>query len=415
MDKANREEIEKMVEALRLGHGGADEKTWKFWSTQPVPKMSQNTAKAGLDGKPLEADKDIADIRKNPFSLPKGFEWSDIDVTNKNELKELYTLLNENYVEDEDAMFRFDYSPEFLKWALLPPGFKKEWHIGIRVESNKKLVAFISGIPAELNIGNVQKKVAEINYLCVHKDMRSKRVAPVLIKEVTRRVNLTGVFQAVYTAGVELPKPVSKARYYHRSLQIKKLLEVKFTQLGNRQTMNMMKKLYRLPDQPSLPGFRPLKEDDIPDALRLLKTYPSKMHLSPNFTQEEFKHWFLPRNKVVYSYVIEHPESKKITDFMSFYSLPSTVMTTDKHDTLFACYSFYNVVSNEKDWKPVMNDMLVAARNAGFDVYNALESMDNLQFLKDLKFGPGDGELHYYLYNWMVKDIPKENLGLILL
>ena len=116
------------------------------------------------------------------------------------------------------------------------------------------------------------------------------------------------------------------------------------------------------------------------------------MHLSPNFTKEEFKHWFLPRNKVVYSYVIEHPESKKITDFMSFYSLPSTVMTTDKHDTLFACYSFYNVVSNEKDWKPVMNDMLVAARNAGFDVYNALESMDNMQFLKDLKFGPGDGE-----------------------
>ena len=222
MDKANREEIEKMVEALRLGHGNADEKTWKFWSTQPVPKMSQNTSKAGLDGKPLEVDKDmkffsknyhplsldlinfltfcsIADIRKNPFSLPKGFEWCDIDVTNENELKELYTLLNENYVEDEDAMFRFDYSPDFLKWALLPPGFRKEWHIGIRVESNKKLVAFISGIPAELNIGNVQKKVAEINYLCVHKDMRSKRVAPVLIKEVTRRVNLTGIFQVSFS------------------------------------------------------------------------------------------------------------------------------------------------------------------------------------------------------------------------
>ena len=32
------------------------------------------------------------------------------------QLKELYTLLNENYVEDDDNMFRFDYSPEFLKW-----------------------------------------------------------------------------------------------------------------------------------------------------------------------------------------------------------------------------------------------------------------------------------------------------------
>lgn len=31
---------------------------------------------------------------------------------------------------------------------------------------------------------------------------RSKRLAPVLIKEVTRRVNLAGIFQAVYTAGI---------------------------------------------------------------------------------------------------------------------------------------------------------------------------------------------------------------------
>ena len=31
---------------------------------------------------------------------------------------------------------------------------------------------------------------------------RSKRLAPVLIKEITRRVNLTGRWQAAYTAGV---------------------------------------------------------------------------------------------------------------------------------------------------------------------------------------------------------------------
>ena len=32
------------------------------------------------------------------------------------QLKELYQLLNGNYVEDDDNMFRFDYSPEFLQW-----------------------------------------------------------------------------------------------------------------------------------------------------------------------------------------------------------------------------------------------------------------------------------------------------------
>ena len=34
------------------------------------------------------------------------------------QLKEVYTLLNENYVEDDDNMFRFDYSPEFLHWLV---------------------------------------------------------------------------------------------------------------------------------------------------------------------------------------------------------------------------------------------------------------------------------------------------------
>jgi len=56
------------------------------------------------------------------------------------------------------------------------------------------------------------QKMVEINFLCVHKKLRSKRVAPVLIREITRRVNLTGIFQAVYTAGVVLPKPVGTCR-----------------------------------------------------------------------------------------------------------------------------------------------------------------------------------------------------------
>ena len=54
--------------------------------------------------------------------------------------------------------------------------------------------------------------MVEINFLCVHKKLRSKRVAPVLIREITRRVHLEGIFQAVYTAGVVLPKPVACCR-----------------------------------------------------------------------------------------------------------------------------------------------------------------------------------------------------------
>lgn len=36
----------------------------------------------------------------------------------------------------------------------------------------------------------------------------------------------------------------------------------------------------------------------------------------------------------------------------------------------------------------------------GFDVFNALDLMQNKTFLEKLKFGIGDGYLQYYLYNW---------------
>lgn len=54
--------------------------------------------------------------------------------------------------------------------------------------------------------------MTEVNFLCVHKKLRSKRMAVILIKEITRRCNIRGIFQAVYTAGALLPKPVGTCR-----------------------------------------------------------------------------------------------------------------------------------------------------------------------------------------------------------
>ena len=49
-----------------------------------------------------------------------------------NLFKKVYDLLVANYVEDDDNMFRFDYSIDFLRWALNPPGYFKDWIIGVK-------------------------------------------------------------------------------------------------------------------------------------------------------------------------------------------------------------------------------------------------------------------------------------------
>lgn len=104
--------------------------------------------------------------------------------------------------------------------------------------------------------------MAEINYLCVHKDYRTKNLTPILITEVTRRVNLKDKWQAIYTAGRNLPTPFCRATYYHRSLNPKKLIDVKFSGLGPNQTLAMVKKLYSLPDEPTL-NLRPMTKKDV--------------------------------------------------------------------------------------------------------------------------------------------------------
>jgi len=398
--------IRDFQQKLKL-EGQMSKKDWAFWNTQPVPKLDEDITDQNMG--PIEPSRD--NVRQEPYTLPKGFEWDTMDINKEADLIEFYTLLNENYVEDDDNMFRFDYSCEFLKWALTPPGWHTDWHCAVRVASSKKMVGFISAIPAKIDVKGTATDMVEINFLCVHKKLRSKRVAPTLIREITRRVNQKGIFQACYTAGVVIPKPVGTARYHHRNLNPKKLVAIQFTSLGKNQTMNRMMRLMKVPDQTSIPGLRKMELKDCKQACKLLTDYLKKFHLAPIYSEEEFKHWFLPRDDVIYTYVVENANNE-ITDFASFYKLPSTVVNNKQYDKLNAAYSFYNVSPR---LTALMQDMLTLARKNDFDVFNALDLMENDQFLKPLKFGEGDGNLNYYLYNWRCPTLTKEELGLVLL
>ncbi|RLN44557.1 hypothetical protein BBJ28_00012499 [Nothophytophthora sp. Chile5] len=390
------------------------QKEHRFWGTQPVPKPKQDAEETStsLHGA-IDGDKTVDQVRQEPYNMPPGFAWTELDVNNPTEVQEVYDLLTHNYVEDDGSTFRFDYSVEFLQWALTPPGFRQKWHIGVRNTHNNKLMAFISGIPARTRVYADTLDLAEINFLCVHKKLRAKRLAPVLIKEITRRVNLCNIWQAVYTAGVVLPMPVAQCRYFHRSLNPKKLIEVGFSPLPPRMTLAQTIKTLKLPMHTSTPGFRPMERTDVPQVAVLLKKYLSKFHLAVEFDEDEVAHWMLPRVGVVSAYVVENPATSEVTDVCSFYHLPSTIIGDDKHKMLNAAYSFYNVATSVS-LVQLMQDALVMAKKEHFDVFNALDLMDNADILQQLKFGPGSGELQYYLYNWRCPQMPGGRVGIVL-
>lgn len=334
-------------------------------------------------------------------------------MSDQAQLKEIYELLGAHYVEDDDNMFRFAYSPEFLRWALLPPGFRAEWHCGVRVTGSGKLVAFISAVPATVRVRDREVPMVEINFLCVHKKLRQKRLAPVLIKEITRRVNLCDVWQAVYTAGILLPTPVAECQYWHRSLNPKKLIAVGFSRLAPRMTMARTIKLYKLPDAPLTPGIRPMEKRDVPAVTRLLSNYLSKFQLAPVMNEAEVEHWVVMQEKVIYSYVVES-SAGEVTDLISFYTLPSTVIGNEQYSSLCAAYMYYTVPGSTSI-EALMQDALTLAASTGHDVFNALNIFENGPLLKDLKFGIGDGKLRYYLFNWRTAGITPGEVGLVML
>ncbi|KDE04788.1 hypothetical protein MVLG_04752 [Microbotryum lychnidis-dioicae p1A1 Lamole] len=426
-----------------MGKAVKDMASHKFWSTQPVPRLDESLQDV-REG-PLEPNTPIEQIPREPIKLHKDFVWSNVELNDSAQLKEVYDLMTNNYVEDPDASFRFDYSAEFFEWALKPPGYVPDWHVGIRVAATGKLVAFISGIPLDLRVRSVTKRCTEINFLCVHKKLRSKRLTPLLIQEVTRRTHLFGIFQAIYTAGAYLPTPVSRCQYYHRNLNPQKLVKTGFTSIPRNSTMARLINHYRVPTETKLVGLREMEKKDLKQVARLIRAYNARFDIAPAMANKEVEHMLLAgRGKdvdgkrvgqIVWTYVVEEPGTGKITDVFSFYSLPSTATKMTTRTLVNAAYLFYyattacpscadlgdgstaTAVTNWKDETQeeretlqkrlieLISDCLILTSKLGFDVLNALTLQDNSLFLEDLKFGKGDGFLHYYLYNYATKPI----------
>lgn len=130
----------------------------------------------------------------------------------------------------------------------------------------------------------------------------------------------------------------------------------------------------------------------------------------------EVKHFLQPKDGVIDTYVVEETNEKKektITDFVSFYTLPSSVLKHETIKEMKAAYLYY-YTATKTPLDVLMKAALVLARKTEHDVFNCLNIMDNQQFLEHLKFGPGNGNLMFYLYNYVIPNVKPQQLGMVL-
>ena len=329
----------------------------QFWNKQPVPQ----------DGVTYQVGSEIEKERKvinDPLPLPEGFSWC------KPSLEEAHPLLMEHYVCDET--FRLSYSIETLRWSAEIPGYT---NIGIRYDKSGELIGYISSVPIDVRVCRDILKMVQINFLCVHPSFRSEGFAPLLIGEIKRIANTVGVWQAIYTAVTKIPKPITKSTYWHRFLNVGRLVKTGFY-----NTNRLREKFFEVRGSSQ---FRRMVTKDIPKVTKILENYFKTFKIAPVIDKEWVKHWILP----IHAYVNDETQ-----DFISFYEVPYD--RVDGTDSVRQVYAFYLVGD-------VYNDAFILARNQGYDVFNTLDVGLEPSLFEKLKFLQGSGHVYYYLFNWL--------------
>lgn len=366
---------------------------YKFWNQEPVIQLKEHVNKSS---EILTDDKLEKHIKKE-LKLPEGFKW-----TNTFETDEVHPFLTKHYVGSKDGNVKLQYSKEFVEWLLTKT--KNNVFTGIRVSKTNKLAGFVCGKIINFQLGNKQKETVVINFLCVHKKLRKKRMAAVLIQKITSICVNQECYQAVYSSGTYLPTPVAELQYYHRILDYSHLVKVGFHKPDKTYSESTMKKALAI-TFPENKNIVPLEEKHIKDATKCLLKYQNKFTVHPLFNEDQFKHQFLD-NPIVHSYVVL--DEGEVVDFISYYDLDTKI-----GDNVIKVGYLYYYSSNKVSLYDELKEMLRVTKEKDYHLFNMLDIMENKEQEHSLLFLPGSGRLNYYLYNWKLVSLKKNQVGFV--
>lgn len=370
-------------------------KKWefKFWPTQPVPKLNEIVMLDSPIEPVVNSDNNIV-----PEVLPTDFEWVNYDLTNEDHKTKITTFLNKFYDIDVLGEFSKQYNNFYLDW--LSNG-KQYIALGVEYKKNSALSGFIYGHVSKTQVNRKQLDLVEANLLCVHPNIRNKKLVPKLVKELKRQFNSLGYVYGTFSTVNYLPKPVTSLNTYTRVLSAKILIETGFVKLDKNITLATVKKEKSLPDKPTYDIFIKMEEKHLDQAFDLFNRYVQKYNFHPIFTKEQFRLEFLD-NKFITTYVVEDKESSNVVDFISYYTLTTNVLKkNEKFKTIKRGYLHYYTCLNSTPYKLIQN-LLIMANKYGVDVFTATDNMENYYILKELGFDESPTTLHYYFYNYKV-------------
>ncbi|ABW98206.1 nmt1 (nucleomorph) [Hemiselmis andersenii] len=344
----------------------------------------------------------LKNIPKNPNFFPFEICWKNLNLSNLHILHGVFSFLEANYIEDNESLFRFNYIHEFLNFNLKAPNWNSFFISGLSFKRGNKLIGLITSLPKLIVLKNYIISCSEINYLCLQKKIRSRKLVSVLIKEITRKLNSIGIVQAVYTTSVTFLESFITCRYYHYPLNIVKLFDLGF--LKSPCLLNL-KRIF--PNKIQLFKKKKKKKFSFYFGIRKklinLNTYIC-------FRKEDFLHWFRTVQGVFYVIFFSFRKKKNLK-ISSFYSLPNKIIEKKKKLFLFISYWYFGFF--KISLKICFKKLLQIIYDLGFDMFNTLGSFSKKKFFKTLGFKKGNGLLQFHIFNWRKKKISDQENGLV--
>lgn len=367
------------------------------WDDYPLKRDDKHTNKI------VQPDfAPFCDITR-PEPLPEPFQFVSLDVRDEVSLKRMCTFLNANY----KSPFVFD--SKHVRWVLDVPviNFPRSAEVlkgcVICVQptaSPDKIVGMIASRPITYRVDGRVVCTLEVGWLCTLQDVRGKRLASVLMKELYRRAYVWGVSVGMlFTIPRQLPAlftvgPIKMLRRtFAESESIQPNKNIDLVRFANLRDVSRMMKIYRTyaADQENM-------------AWRLHREY----------NRREFEHTFLRRGDVM-TYVIR-TDRGDVKDFVSLYSLTEVGSTAVPKTVAYVQFISF---LNEKLLELFMQNVLfIMSRNNFSAVYIA--DLSGVGEVLRTKLGFEDVEdssqnyMYQFNYNTTTIDVSQSTISPIL-
>jgi len=365
----------------RLGQVAPTPREFRLWEGLPVLPCGAVVKAVG----PMQLE---PDTKQEPYPLPTGFVWESLDIDDQLVFEEVVTFACPNST--------YELSQYRLDWLLHRPGWCRDWMVGIRVVSNKRLVGMICGIPSKMVIGNETLRVVLFRYIRVHKKYGGKRMEYMLVREIMRRANQEGFYQGI----IFQPHTILHCVFNTKSWQFSLTQRVHIHQ---GYIINEVDH-FKVPRHTKTPGLRKIRRDDLPKAFKFVNEYLSRFFIHPVFDDEEtFAYVFMTRPKTITTYVVVDKESGEITDMFSF--MLSWIIFDQTTGDYYYEASMYYFFSTSTPQKQLVIDAMVLAKNDGCDSFQAIDIPIDNSIFHELNFLPGN-TMYMSLYNYQCPELP---------